>query len=548
MLMESKHQFSFEISLSVLNHLGRSLYRNFVTVLGEAISNSWDADAENVWIYVDKENASFVIKDDGIGMSEGDFQDKFLKIGYSKRTGGKTKSDKNRPYIGRKGIGKLALLSCASKIGVVSKVEGQAYVGGVIDNSELDRAIKRDLAPDKYKLAQVDDTVFTQYKQGHKRGTIIYFDKFSDGIKNSPERLKKMLALYFKFSLLDPSFNIFLNGEEIVPDYLGDLADNTEFVWVINEFNDPYLKTLKKIKEDPVLMPTGAPIRGFIASAEKPSHLNVLGLGEKTGIDIFVNGRLREVNILRRMSGYSTRFIASYLYGQIHFDELDDDKDRFTTNREGIKPDDDKYIGFLETLEKEILSKLSEQWDGFRDNHRHSGDPEINTKERKAKDLFNVMSKDYTHFASPDNKQLIDKWVNDLSADAQYNFTSYAECFISENLIRKYIEEKNIPLSGAASEQLNARKENERDDKNKVNISIEIRRDSNDLSYLSMDPLMSLADENESEESASLARNADEYRLIRNAVAHTALLTEEAKTKLTSIYDNIKARIKELFK
>jgi len=43
-------QYQFAISLSVLNHLGRNLYRNFVTVLGEAISNSWDAEAENVWI------------------------------------------------------------------------------------------------------------------------------------------------------------------------------------------------------------------------------------------------------------------------------------------------------------------------------------------------------------------------------------------------------------------------------------------------------------------------------------------------------------------
>ena len=37
-------QFTFEISLSVLNHLGRNLYRSFMTVVGEALSNSWDAD------------------------------------------------------------------------------------------------------------------------------------------------------------------------------------------------------------------------------------------------------------------------------------------------------------------------------------------------------------------------------------------------------------------------------------------------------------------------------------------------------------------------
>ncbi|MFR0064043.1 MAG: hypothetical protein ACLRUM_01240 [Veillonella parvula] len=46
----------FNISLSVLNHLGRNLYRNVITVLGEAISNSWDADASNVWTTIDKEH------------------------------------------------------------------------------------------------------------------------------------------------------------------------------------------------------------------------------------------------------------------------------------------------------------------------------------------------------------------------------------------------------------------------------------------------------------------------------------------------------------
>ena len=127
-------QFCFEISLSVLNHLGRNLYRSFVTVLGEAISNAWDADATNVWIYLDTEKGRMIIKDDGQGMNKDDFQDKFLRIGYSKRKDGRRSAKGKRPFIGRKGIGKLALLSCAERITVVSKVPRGHYVGGVIDN------------------------------------------------------------------------------------------------------------------------------------------------------------------------------------------------------------------------------------------------------------------------------------------------------------------------------------------------------------------------------------------------------------------------------
>ncbi len=79
--MSNKTKFNFAISLSVLDHLGRHLYRSFGTVLGEAISNAWDADAENVYIYVDQKNNSFVIKDDGVGMTADDFQNKLLKSG-----------------------------------------------------------------------------------------------------------------------------------------------------------------------------------------------------------------------------------------------------------------------------------------------------------------------------------------------------------------------------------------------------------------------------------------------------------------------------------
>jgi HSP90 family molecular chaperone len=133
-------KFAFAISLSVLNHLGRSLYRSFATVLGEAISNAWDADAKNVEIFIQQDKNSFFIKDDGTGMTAQEFQDRFLKIGYSKRREGATHSPAGRPFIGRKGIGKLALLSCADKVTVISKVEGGSYVGGTIDNSALDAA------------------------------------------------------------------------------------------------------------------------------------------------------------------------------------------------------------------------------------------------------------------------------------------------------------------------------------------------------------------------------------------------------------------------
>ena len=190
-------KFSFEISLSVLNHLGRNLYRSFATVLGEAISNAWDADAENVCIYIDKGKNNFFIKDDGVGMTADDFRNKFLKIGYSKRKAGKASPQKNRPYIGRKGIGKLALLSCAEKITIISKTHGGNYIGGVINNSDLDRAITDDLTPKGYSLGECRIDTFSQHIKDHDQGTIIYFENIKDGIKHSLSFLKRSLPCIF---------------------------------------------------------------------------------------------------------------------------------------------------------------------------------------------------------------------------------------------------------------------------------------------------------------------------------------------------------------
>jgi len=545
----AKEDFTFEISLSVLNHLGRNLYRSFVTVLGEAISNSWDADAKNVWIYIDKEKNRFVIKDDGIGMTSDDFQNKFLKIGYSKRKGGKTKSEKGRPFIGRKGIGKLALLSCADEITVISKIKKQNYIGGVIDNTALDQAITKDLTPQQYPLGKWNGNDFRKYSKGHQQGTIIRFDGIKGGVKNSLVLLRKFIALYFRFSLLDKSFNIYVDGEKITYKDISDLADKTEFLWKINNLDDPYIhKELKNVKKSTKLN-RDRNIKGFIASVSKPKDLNIFNIDERVSVDLFVNGRLRDKNILRHIP--TARIVEDYLYGQIHFNKLDDKKlDRFTSSREGVIADDIVYQEFLKIIKDKILTIVIEDWDKWRVEGREDGDPEnarITKKERKSRELFNVVSEEYIPHKGSPNKKKIDNWIDELLNDAQFNFSSYAECFISENLIRNYIRDKNIGLSPEASKKIDEMKKAERESKEKGNISIDIRRKHTELSYLDMGPLANLVDKaRDPNKQAALSRDAKEYKPIRDALAHTALLTDVAKSKLTSVYENIKGRIKTL--
>ena len=131
--------------------------------------------------------------------------------------------------------------------------------------------------------------------------------------------------------------------------------------------------------------------------------------------------------------------------------------------------------------------------------------------------------------------------------DATFNFESYAECFVSENLVRMFITDRKIPLSTEAKAEADKWKQREGESKNKGNISIGIRRHPTDLSYLSMDDLANLVDKPQDKlKQAALARDATEFKPMRDAVAHTALLTDAAKQRLRAVRDNIKGRIKTL--
>lgn len=545
---KSPDPYRFEISLSVLNHLGRNLYRNFVTVLGEAISNSWDANAKNVWIEIDRENSSFSIKDDGDGMDSGDFQGKFLKIGYSKRKAGGSKSSTGRPYIGAKGIGKLALLSCAKRVSVFSKTGGTDYVGGVIDNAGLDGAILGDRSTEEYPLEQLDFSLISELREGHEKGTIIYFEGTNDQLKNSDAYIKKLLALSFKFSLLDEEFTIHVSGDPVTVDDLKPLSDATQFLWSVNGYTDAYIDGLNNLELPASEVTTPLDIKGFVASVKKPANLKITGTDERATIDLFVNGQLREKNIIRHIP--SQRIVESYIYGQIHFDTLDrEGTDPFTSSREGIVEDDEKFRSLMDYLKRDLLTKIIDEWDKFRLEVKDEGDDDNTRKskrDRKAQALVSEAKKDFQPDDDAPTKDIVEEWLTEMQADAEFNTSAYVDCFLSENLVRKYIGHKKLsPIDGIQKEIIKF-KEREEKSKQVANISFPIRQISLDLSYLDMDALAFTAEGSKNTNTQSLWGDAIGFKPVRNAVGHTGRLTNVAKNHLNTTFENIKARVRTL--
>ena len=99
---------------ALVEQLGAQLYPSATSTVAELISNSWDADARNVWVTIpfgqSWDEGEIVVLDDGYGMTRSQSQTMYLEVGRKRRLkdGGKTPG--GRLVHGRKGIGKLAAL------------------------------------------------------------------------------------------------------------------------------------------------------------------------------------------------------------------------------------------------------------------------------------------------------------------------------------------------------------------------------------------------------------------------------------------------------
>ncbi|MCU0350248.1 MAG: ATP-binding protein, partial [Flavobacterium sp.] len=91
---------------NTIEHLGVSLYSKLPSVLSELISNSWDADADNITInFIDDGSKKEIeYSDDGNGMNFDELNEKFLLIGRNRRNNTEDRtSKKGRKVIGKKG-------------------------------------------------------------------------------------------------------------------------------------------------------------------------------------------------------------------------------------------------------------------------------------------------------------------------------------------------------------------------------------------------------------------------------------------------------------
>lgn len=121
----------------IIDHFGLEMYQSPVAAIAELVSNSWDADAEDVRIsvpgsVVGPSRPLISVSDDGTGMTFEECKSRFLHIGYDTRGGSPTRTTegRGRPVLGRKGIGKFAGFGIARvvRIETISAKTGEKTV------------------------------------------------------------------------------------------------------------------------------------------------------------------------------------------------------------------------------------------------------------------------------------------------------------------------------------------------------------------------------------------------------------------------------------
>jgi hypothetical protein len=189
----------------------------------------------------------------------------------------------------------------------------------------------------------------------------------------------------------------------------------------------------------------------------------------------------------------------------------------------------------------------------LRHNRNQEGDDEnkrVSKKDRKAKAFVSEAEKEYSPPTGTHQKDEVDDWLTRLRPDAEFNMAAYVDCFYSENLIRRFIENQSEPIGPKFIEKIAGYEGKEQKKLDAAYISYPIARSKSGLGYLGMHELSEVAEGGKAPPGGGaknpLCHFETKYTPVRDAVGHTRLLTRPAKSELNLTLENIKGRLRKL--
>lgn len=331
------------ISRLTIDKLGVRLYDRVSAVVAELVANGHDADAENVWVELplstvlatkgeneesEDKGYKIVVRDDGHGMTPDEARQFYLRVGRDRRSSqGDRSRHKDRPVMGRKGIGKLAPFGICKRIEVISSggdpVPGAGYLTThfFLDYDQIVQDSDEEIILD---AGELDGT----YRED--TGTIVRLTEFLPKRVPTSEDFHRQLGVRFAFSASD--FRIHVRDTRTDPATDSDVKQYQV---------ETHPETVIDVSDRPVITEDGEelPVSGWVGMA-KQSHKHQ----ESAGVRIYARGKIvATTRDFEQPAGFTGEFkTRSYLVGEIEANWLDDDEDLIRTDRQSILWDSER--------------------------------------------------------------------------------------------------------------------------------------------------------------------------------------------------------------
>jgi hypothetical protein len=304
------------------------------------IANSWDGDADKVDVLLPEvvnETAEIIIRDDGVGMTFQECQDRYLNVGYNRRQDDPTAaSARGRPVLGRKGIGKFAGFGIAAVIEIttISAETGERTKFSLkIDELRGDGDEYVGTSPREITGVEYDGPDDARRKD---HGTTIRLHGLSLSRRPSPSVFLRSMGRRFLLMQRAADFRVTVNGtpiDEAVEDgkiefeFPRDYKDEERPSALVTE-DDGW--GLEKLSNDEV-------IRWKVIFYEDP-----IADEELVGVAIYARGKLAQTPFAFNLAGgLGGQHGQSYLSGKVEADYLDEKAaDLIATERQRINWDD----------------------------------------------------------------------------------------------------------------------------------------------------------------------------------------------------------------
>ena len=342
--------YSMQFDIGTIKHLGLQMYSTLPPVIGELISNGWDAEATEVRVTIPEQqlddNSVIVVSDNGFGMSDSDVRGAFLRVGRDRRSDEGTDKTtmrllpKARPLMGRKGIGKFSGFGIATAIEIESVQDGVTS-HFIMDYNKLEAAAKE-------REIVFDPLPSSGLVQSGTRVTLQNITKFRTR-KISIDPLRRGIARRFSVVGAAYDFQVVINGTPISPaerdlqKLLDKRADGTPYLWTYDN--------------EEIAPGTGWTVSGWIGALKRTDPLDD---GIQRGVAILARGKLvQEPFTFDAVVGQ--QFALSYLIGELTAEFVDGPEDTIATTRNTLVWDTEPNIALKEWGKKKI-NRIAREW------------------------------------------------------------------------------------------------------------------------------------------------------------------------------------------